>query len=174
MTMINIRYALTGAMLLLGSATFAAAQQPTHPQGARGRHAGGAHGMMGGPGARGLFRGITLSDAEKANLKTVREKYAAQQKALRDQFKPQMQAAREARQRGDTAALKDLWQKSAGQREQTKQLMLAERNDLRAALTAANQTKFDANVAEVQKRIAAREQNGAKRGRLRPPTRALR
>ena len=169
MTMMNIKYALTGALLLIGSATLASAQQPTHPQAGRGKHAG-AHGMM----ARGLFKGITLSDAEKANLKNVRTKYAAQQKTLREQFKPQMEAARAARQRGDTAALKELWQKSAGQREQTKQLMLAERNDLRAALTAANQTKFDANVAEMQKRMAARQQNGAKRGRLRPPARALR
>jgi len=172
--MINIRYALAGAMLLLGSATLASAQQPTHPQGAKGRHARAAHGMMGAGGARGLFKGITLSDAEKANLKAVREKYATQQKALREQFKPQMQAAREARQKGDTAALRDLWQKSAGQREQAKQLMLAERNDLRSALTPANQATFDTNVAALQKRIAAREQNGAKRGRLRPPARALR
>jgi len=169
--MINIRYALTGAMLLIGSATLASAQQPTHPHAARGKHAQGAHGMM---GARGLFKGITLSDAEKANLKAVRTKYASQQKALREQFKPQMQAARDARQRGDTAALKALWEKSAGQREQTKQLMLAERNELRAGLTPANQATFDANVAAMQKRVAAREQNGAKRGRLRPPARALR
>jgi protein CpxP len=108
--------------------------------------------MMGARGARGLFKGITLSDAEKANLKAVREKYATQQKALREQFKPQMQAAREARQKGDTAALRDLWQKSAGQREQAKQLMLAERNDLRSALTPANQATFDTNVAALQKR----------------------
>jgi len=172
--MINIRYALAGAMLLLGSATLASAQQPTHPQGAKGRHARAAHGMMGAGGTRGLFIGNALGDAEKANLKAVREKYATQQKALREQFKPQMQAAREARQKGDTAALRDLWQKSAGQREQAKQLMLAERNDLRSALTPANQATFDTNVAALQKRLAAREQNGAKRGRLRPPARALR
>jgi uncharacterized protein with WD repeat len=170
MTMINIRYALTGAMLLIGSATLASAQQPTR-QGMARRH---AHGMMRAAGARGLFKGITLSDAEKANLKSVREKYVAQNKALREQFKPQAKAVREARQRGDTAALKDLWQKSAGQREQVKQLMLAERNDLRGALTSTNQTTFDANAAALQKRIAERVQNGAKRGRLRPPGRALR
>jgi Spy/CpxP family protein refolding chaperone len=174
MTMINIRYALTGALLLIGSATLASAQDPTHPRAGRGMHAQGAHGMMAPGLGRALFKGITLSDAEKANLKNVRTKYASQQKALREQFKPQMEAARAARQRGDTAALKDLWQKSAGQREQAKQLMLAERNDLRTALTPANQTKFDANVAEMQKRMAARQQNGAKRGRMRPPARALR
>src|SRR6476646_5394677 len=161
MTMINIRYALTGSMLLIGSATLASAQEPTHPQTARGKHAQGAHGMM---GARGLFKWITLSDAEKANLKAVRTKYASQQKALREQFKPQMQAARDARQRGDTAALKAIWQKSAAQREQTKKLLEAERNDLRAALAPENQVKFDANVQQLQQHLAQRAGKGGKRG----------
>jgi len=166
--MINIRYALTGALLLMGSATLASAQQPTRPQGKHVRQAPGIN-QLGGQ----LLKGITLSDAEKANVKTVQAKYATQMKALREQFKPQAQAARDARQRGDTAALRELWQKSAGQREQTKQLMLAERNDLRTALTPANQTTFDANVAALDKRMAARAQNGAKL-RRRPPVRALR
>jgi protein CpxP len=165
--MINIRYALTGALLLFGSATLASAQQPTRPQGKGVRHAPGPQ-QLGGQ----LLKGITLSDAEKSNVKAVQSKYAAQTKALREQFKPQMQAARDARQRGDTAALKELWQKSAGQREQTKQLMLAERADLRAALTPANQTTFDANVAALDKRVAARA-SGAKL-RPRPPVHALR
>jgi cytochrome c556 len=166
--MTNIRYALTGALLLLGSATLASAQKPTRPQGLRARHAPDVQQL-----GRQLFKGITLSDAEKANIKSVQTKYGSQMKALREQFKPQMQAARDARQRGDTAALRELWQKSAGQREQTKQLMLAERNDLRAALTPANQTTFDANVAALDKRIAARERNGATL-RRRPPVHALR
>jgi len=163
--MINIRYALTGALLLMGSATLALAQKPTR-QGLPVRHAPGA--QLGGQ----LLKGITLSDAEKANVKRVETKYASQMKTLREQFKPQMQAERDARQRGDTVALRELWQKSAGQREQTKQLMLAERNDLRAALTPANQTTFDANAAALDKRIAARG-NGAK-VRRRPPVHALR
>jgi protein CpxP len=165
--MINIRYALTGALLLMGSATLASAQQPTRPQGKQVRHAPGTNQL----GAQ-LLKGITLSDAEKANVKAVQSKYASQMKALREQFKPQTQAARDARQRGDTAALRELWQKSAGQREQTKQLMLAERADLRGALTPANQTTFDANVAALDKRVAARA-NGAKL-RRRPPVHALR
>jgi hypothetical protein len=51
--------------------------------------------------------------------------------------------------------------------------MLAERNDLRAALTPANQTTFDANAAALDKRVAARAQNGVKL-RRRPPVHALR
>lgn len=174
--MINIRYALTGALLLVGGAAIASAQQPTTPpKDMHGMHAPGARGMMGERGLRGqLFKGITLSDAEKTNIKAVQTKYASQMKALREQFKPQMQAVRDARQRGDSAALKELWQKSAAQREQSKQLMLAERNELRAALTPANQATFDANVAAFEKKAAEHAQNAGKQGRRRPPVRALR
>ena len=104
--MIHIRTALAAGMLVVGGAAIAAAQQSppaTTPQ----AHAQtGRHMREGfGPRMRGqLFKGITLSDAEKSNVKNVQAKYAPQMKALREQFKPQIQAAREARQRGDTAA----------------------------------------------------------------------
>jgi Spy/CpxP family protein refolding chaperone len=169
------RYALTGALLLMGSATLASAQQPTPPQGTPGVHAGARRGMMAARRLHGqLFKGITLSDAEKSNIKNVRTKYALQTKALREQMKPQMQAARAARQRGDSAALKELWQKSSAQREQVRQLMLAQQNDVRASLTPANQATFDTNAAALKKRIAERTQNGAKHPRMRPPAKALR
>jgi periplasmic protein CpxP/Spy len=161
--MIHIRSALAAAMLVVGGAAIAAAQQttPTTPPRAHGQHM--RQGF--GPGMRGhLFKGITLSDAEKSNLKNVQAKYAPQMKALREQFKPQMQAARAARQRGDTAALKTMWKNSAAQREQTKKLLEAERNDLRAALTPENQVKFDANVKQFEQRVAQRAEKGWKKG----------
>jgi Spy/CpxP family protein refolding chaperone len=136
---------------------------------------------MGARAGKALFKGIQLSDAEKASLKSVREKYAPQMKALREQAKPQLQAAREARQKGDTAALKQLWANSSAQREQTKQLMNAERTDLRAALTPDNRAKFDANVQQLEQRLSKRAdkardgwKKGAHRdgaGRLTKPTR---
>jgi len=161
--MTHIRSAIAAAMLVVGGAAVAAAQQttPTTPQRAHGQHM--RQGF--GPGMRGrLFKGITLSDAEKSNLKNVQAKYAPQMKALREQFKPQMQAARAARQRGDTAALKAMWKNSAAQREQTKKLLEAERNDLRAALTPENQVKFDANVKQFEQRVAQRAEKGWKKG----------
>jgi len=173
--MFNMRYALTGALLLIGSATVASAQRPTQHQTKPGMHAGARRGMMAARRLRGqLFKGITLSDAEKSNIKSVRAKYAPQMKALREQMKPQLKAARDARQRGDSAALKDLWQKSSAQREQAKQLMLAQQNDIRAALTPANQATFDANAAALKKRIAERAKNGAKHPRMHAPAKALR
>ena len=153
--MTHIRTALAAAMLVFGSAAIAAAQQasPAPAPRAQGQH------MRRGFGPRmgsQLFKGITLSDAEKSNIKNVQAKYAPQMKALRGQFKPQMKAAREARQRGDTAALKTMWQNSAAQREQTKKLLEAERNDLRAALAPENQVKFDANVKQFEQHVAQR------------------
>jgi len=177
--MFNIRVALAATALTVGSAGVVAAQQQTAPQGVHQNHAqrpDSAHKRFGARGFRGqaqLFKGITLSDAEKANLKVVRQKYAAQMKATREQAKPDMQAMRDARQRGDTAALKALWQKGTAQRAQTNQVMLAERNELRAALTPANQAKFDANVAAFEKKVAEHGKNG-KRHIKRAPEKALR
>jgi Spy/CpxP family protein refolding chaperone len=162
--MSHIRTALAAAMLAAGSAAIAAAQQ-TPPVSAPRAH--GQRMRQGvGPAMRGqLFKGITLSDAEKANIKSVQTKYEPQMKALRAQFKPQMEAARQARQRGDTAALKAMWQNSAPQREQTKKLLDAERNDLRGALTPENQVKFDANVKQFEQHVAQRAGKGrARRG----------
>ena len=161
--MTHIRTALAAAMLVIGSAAIAAAQQ-TSPAAAQRAHGQRMHQGF-GPGMRGqLFKGITLSDAEKANVKSVHAKYAPQMKALREQFKPQMDAARQARQRGDTAALKAMWQNSAAQREQTKKLLDAERSDLRAALTPANQVKFDANVKQFEQRVAQHTGKAWKKG----------
>jgi Spy/CpxP family protein refolding chaperone len=177
--MFDIRVALAATALTFGSAAIVGAQQQTAPQGVHQNHAqrpDSAHRRMGARGLRGqgqLFKGITLSDAEKANLKAVREKYASQMKAVREQSKPDMQAMRDARQRGDTAALKALWQKGAAQREQNKQVMQAERNDMRAALTPANQAKFDANVATFEKKLADGGKGG-KRGIKRAPEKPLR
>jgi len=166
--MIHIRSKLA-ALLVVGGAAVASAQQsnqqPAQRQGrVAGQHAGrGAHQGPGGRGAAGLFRGITLSDAEKANIKTVHTKYAAQTKALHEQYKPQHQALRDARKSGDTATVRALLQKATDEREQTKHLLDAQRADLRAALSPANQALFDANVAKVKAKVDKRvAKNGGK------------
>ena len=173
--MINIRSTLAAAALVFGGAAVAAAQQPTPAQGAQqqrsGRAARNERGQFRPAAIRHeLFKGITLSDAEKANVKNVQAKYAPQMKAVREQLKPQTQAAREARQRGDTAALKAMWQKSAAEREQIKTLLDSEKNDLRAALTPANQAKFDANAKQLEQRVAKRATRAWTKGNRSPAT----
>ena len=167
----DIRTAIAAIALVVGGAAVAAAQQPTQtPRVHRAGAQDSTHKHFGrrglGPGAmqKQLFKGITLSDAEKTNIKNVHTKYEAQMKALREQFKPQVQAARQARQRGDTAALKTLWAQTSAQREQAKKLLEAERSDLRVALTPEHRAQFDANVKQLEQRVAQRANREFKRG----------
>lgn len=168
--MINIRSTLAAAALVFGTAVVASAQQPTPaPSQGTQQRAGRADGHRHGafrPGAlrHQLFKNIKLTAAEKANVKAVHQKYAPQMKALREQMKPQLEAARQARQKGDTAALKAMWQKSGDQRAQVKKLLESERTDLRAALTPEHQAQFDANVKQLEKRVANRATRAWKKG----------
>ena len=169
--MINIRSALAAAALVLGTAVVASAQQPApapaphaQQQGARRAQAHRRGAFRPGALRRQLFKGIQLTDAEKANVKNVQQKYASQMKAIREQLKPQIQAARAARQNGDTAALEAMWQKSRAEREQIKTLLESERNDLRAALAPEHQARFDANVKQFEQRVAKRATRHWKKG----------
>jgi hypothetical protein len=100
---------------------------------------------------KALLRGVTLSDAEKTSLQAVRAKYEAQRQTLHTQLRTDAQSARAARQRGDTAALRSIRTNVVSQRQSLAQ---AERNDIRNALTPANQAKFDANLKRVEARGA--------------------
>jgi len=150
----SVRFVFVASSLLLSAVAIAPAQQPTPTPPAA--PAPGAKAQRFARPARRkfdkvLFRGITLSDAEKTNLQAVRAKYATQAKTLRTQLRTQSQTARAARQRGDTAALRSIRASSMSERET---LLQAERNDLRNALTPANQAKFDANMKAVEARAA--------------------
>jgi Spy/CpxP family protein refolding chaperone len=169
-TMSHFRSLLAVGALVIGGAVVASAQQTQPPVGQRqqvsGQHVKGERGFGARRGQNPSLRGIALSETEKANVANVHAKYSSQMKALREQSKPQMDAARAARQRGDTAAVRELWEKGSAQREQSKQLMLAEQNDLRGALSPDNQTRFDANVATMKSRLAARAAKGKRVHRL--------
>ena len=151
--------AITTIALVVGGAVVAAAQQPAQTPSPRAHHGAGAQGDSTrhfgarrgfGPGAmqKQLFKGITLSDAEKTNIKSVHTKYEAQMKALREQFK------------NDTSRV--------ARRDAMTRLMQAERADLRAALTPANQAKFDANVQAAEQRLAKHANKRQAHGK-RPP-----
>lgn len=158
-----IRSLIVAGTLIVSAATIAPAQQPVPPIRA------GRHAVMAARRARAqrrqhvrkaLMRGIALSDAEKANIKSVRDKYAPQMQTLRTQVRTQAQNARAARQRGDTAAIRSIHASVAAQRTQAQALRQAERNDVRAALTPANQATFDANLKRIQNRQAKQTLRG--------------
>jgi len=147
MTRISLA-ALAGAAILAGSATVAAAQQATTPppsaqSGARAERGARSHQR----GERAMFRGITLTDAQKTQLEAVRAKYRAEGKELR----AQMKASHEKGTRPDSALVA---------RHRT--LMENERNDTRAILTPDQRTTYDQNLAQLRDRM--KTHRGARRG----------
>ena len=164
----GIRSTLFGLLLLGGSAGVAFAQAKSSPDAAP-RRGAMQPGRGRALGARGLFRGIELTDAEKASMKTVREKYKDQFKALHDSFKPQREEIRAARQRGDTAAARAIWAKSADQREKARALETQMRGDLRAALTPAHRDQFDKNTAAMKERMERRMNKDSRPGDRKSP-----
>ena len=128
-----IRIATLAAALCVGMTTVAAAQGTQPQQGqseARGRGMGGM-----------LLKDITLTDAQKAQIKTIRDKYVPQQMELRKSAQ-----ATGSMDDATRAKMMDL---------QTKQAA-----EIRAILTADQQTQFDKNLAEMKARMDARR-NGS-------------
>jgi Spy/CpxP family protein refolding chaperone len=131
-----IRIATLAAALCVGMTTIAAAQG-TEPQGQ------GQGEMRRGGGMGGLLlKDITLTDAQKTQVKTIREKYAPQQLELRKAA----QAVGGPPDEATRTKMMDLQNKQAA--------------EIRAILTADQQTVFDKNLAELKERMAARK-NGS-------------
>jgi len=149
-----------GALMFVGVAGVAAAQSTTAPQKAdsayRHSHRGSEFRGRGGSG-RDFFADLNLTEAQKAQVKTIREKYKAQNEAARTQAKPFMEAARAARQKGDTVAFRTNMEKArqVGQSVRTQEMA-----EIRNVLTPEQRTKFDAR----QKEMAERRAKGGHRG----------
>jgi Spy/CpxP family protein refolding chaperone len=167
--MSTVRTLALGALLVVGVAGVSAAQAPVtpKPRADSGEHRRGPRPdgqFRRGPGAgregRGFGRDLNLTEAQKAQIKTIRQKYQPQNKAVRDRAKPFMEAARAARQKGDSAAFRT-------NMEQARQVMLSgqsirtqEQAEFRAILTPDQQAKFDAR----QKAAAERRAKGGEKG----------
>ena len=130
-----IRIATLAAALCVGMTTVAAAQSTEPQQGqGEGRRGGGMGGM--------LLKDITLPDAQKAQVKTIRDKYVPQQMELRKQA----QAVGGPPDEATRTKMMDLQSKQAA--------------EIRAILTADQQAQFDKNLAEMKERMASRK-NGS-------------
>lgn len=145
------------ALSLAGAAGAQQTGQQDH-QGHGGRP--GRGGQWEGRGPRGggpegfLLKGITLTDAQKSQLKTLREQDRAQFESRRGQGDARMQQMREARQKGDTAAMRQLRDQFRSERQAE---MERHAQALRGILTPAQRTQFDANLAEAKQRQAQRD-----------------
>ena len=155
--MSSVRTLALGALMLVGFAGVSAAQATTTPQARpdsgsyrRGHRADGEMRGRKGPG-RGFGADLNLTDAQKAQIKAIHQKYQPQQQALRAQTKPFLEAARAARQKGDTAAFRTNMEK-ARQVSQGATFRAQEQAEIRAVLTAEQRAKFDARQKEMADR----------------------
>lgn len=111
----------------------------------------------------GALKNLNLTDAQKTQIKAIRAKYQPQMKTSRDQAKPFIDAARAARQKGDTAAFRTNMEKA---RQVSSGIRQQEMNEVRGILTPEQRTKFDAAVSQRRPDRGQRGMRGGKRGKL--------
>jgi len=168
--MSTVRTLALGALMVLGVAGVSAAQSPTTPKSRadsgysrRSARPDGQlrRGPAGGREGRGFGRDLNLTDAQKTQMKAIRQKYQPQNQALRDRAKPFMEAARTARQKGDSVAFRSNMEKARQVMQSGQSVHTQENAEIRAILTPDQQAKFDAQ----QKASAERRANGGKGGK---------
>ena len=161
--MSSVRTLALSAVMLVGFAGISAAQSTVTPQTRpdSGFHRRGARAAGEMRGHRGEFGAdLNLTDAQKAQIKAIHQKYQPQAQALRTQAKPYMEAAKAARQKGDTAAFRTNMEKARQVMQGGQSFRTQENAEIRAILTPAQQAKFDAR----EKAMADRRANGKKHG----------
>jgi Spy/CpxP family protein refolding chaperone len=155
-----LRTMALGAALIVGVSAAAPAQatQPgTRPEPGSGT-TGPRKERMRGHGARALFRGITLTDAQRQRVREIRNQYRPQMEALRDRRKAARAESGDQRQRPDSATL-----------AQFRTLAERQHADLRAVLTTDQQKVFDQNLTRIQeRRQEMRKERRGDRRQLRP------
>ena len=121
-----------------------------------------------GPGFRGprgegfLLRGITLTDAQKTQLRQLRTQDSAQMAARRDQMQKEREELRALREKGDTAAIRARMAAHRAQMDQERDRRAAA---VRNILTAEQRVTFDANLAEAKQRDTQRAERGHGKGK---------
>lgn len=126
------RIASMAIALCVASASVAVAQRPdSAPPGAR----------RGGMGPN-LLEGITLTDAQQAQVRAIREKYAPQRTEI-------MQALRSSGMPPDSATMAKM-----------RGITEAQTTDIRAILTADQQKILDKNVVDERERMKKRPPPG--------------
>ena len=139
------------AAALVAVAPMAHAQATTAP--APRAERGSMKGMR-GPGHGDMYKSLNLTDAQKAQVKAIHQKYASRFKSARDASKPDFDAMRAARQKGDTAAMRAAREKLRADMAPTQKVREQEMAEVRGILTPAQQQQFDAMKAKFAKRGA--------------------
>jgi Spy/CpxP family protein refolding chaperone len=146
--MLKVRTLALGALMVVGVAGVSAAQSTTTPR-TRADSGSYRHGAKMGArraGGREGFRDLNLTEAQKTQMKAIRQKYQPQNAALRTQSKPYMDAARAARQKGDTVAARTNMEKARQIMQGGQTYRNQENADIRAILTPDQEAKWDAHL----------------------------
>lgn len=175
--MSSVRALALGALMIVGVAGVSAAQSNTTPRSRsdssyrRGPHAGQMQGRR-GPGGGEFGRDLNLTDAQKAQVKAIRQKYQPQNEALRAQAKPFMDAARAARQKGDSATARTNMQKARQVMQGGQSIRTQEMAEIRGILTPDQQAKFDARRKAMSERGMGGHKGLGKKGKTAPAAKA--
>ena len=138
-------------------------QQGKHERHENGSGRGGRHGRRGGHMGGMMFRGLELTDAQKASLKQIRQSFGERTKSLREQLRAKHQELRQAESGGtfnESLAAQQLAEVAPIQAK-----LMAEQARMRqeslAVLTPEQKTQMEQRRAEFK---AKREQWKSRRG----------
>lgn len=104
----------------------------------------------------GMMKDLGLTADQQARMKAIHSKYAAQMKSARSASKPDFDAMKTARTRGDTAAMRAAREKMRADMAPAMKLREQEMTEARAILTPDQQKQFDAHRAQMKNRMGAR------------------
>lgn len=132
------------------------------------RHAGrGGRPGMGGPGMDRMdfIRGLNLTATQRTQVRAIHEKYQPQMKTIHERAQTEFAATRDARQRGDTAAVRAALTRSR-QNVESQASTIHEQmfREVRGVLTADQRAQVDARIAD---RIRKLDEDKARLERLR-------
>jgi Spy/CpxP family protein refolding chaperone len=120
---------------------------------------GGKHGR-GARGEAGVFQKLNLTDAQKAQIKAVRETSRAQNKAFFESARNTFQQFRDAKKANDTARVESLEPQLEANRTQMQQLRRQERTQILAILTPEQRAQYEAFKIERESRRGNRGKRG--------------
>ena len=128
-------------------------------------HADKAGGKFGGKRGHGEFGArlaekLNLTEAQKAQIKTIRDASRDQNMALFEQSRETFRQFRDAKQANDTARLQQLQPLLEQQRAQLKQVRESERQLIVAILTPQQRTQFEALKADREAHRGQRGEHG--------------
>ena len=167
--MSSVRTLALGALMIVGVAGVSAAQSTATPP-SRGPRSGQMQARRGTGGEFG--RDLNLTDAQKAQVKAIRQKYQPQKEALRAQSKPFMDAARAARQKGDSATARSNMEKAHQVMQGGQSIRTQEMAEIRAILTPDQQAKFDARQKTMGERGKGGHKGWGKKGKTAPKSKS--